>query len=219
MAVTLLTVSDYARHRGCDEKAVRKALEEGRISRIGAERRCIDPEVADIQWAKNTRARGDSAGKAGKGAATAASGRDKPAGAEGAAEGGEDDYRSMRTRRERADAIMAELELAKASGKVLDRESALRAIFGKFRELRDSSTSLGRRLAPVLAPMTDAREIRIAIDRAQAEIFESFVRRSLQGLVDQLTGAPTMLPADVRAAPEPDDQADPPTVSSERPAP
>lgn len=201
MAVSLITISEYARHRGCDEKAVRKALAEGRITRISSDRRCIDPEVADIQWAKNTRARGDS-GKSTKGAGTGAAGGDAPN------DSGEDDYKVMRARRERADAMMAELELAKVSGKVLDRESALRAIFTKFRELRDSSTSLGRRLAPVLVPMTDAREIRIAIDRAQAEIFETFVRRSLQGLVDQLNGTPTTLPDEVRTAPVEPDQGE-----------
>ena len=57
MAVQLLTKSAYARHRGCDEKAVRKAIAEGRISTIDGK---IDPEVADIQWARNTRARADS---------------------------------------------------------------------------------------------------------------------------------------------------------------
>jgi hypothetical protein len=219
MAVSLMTVSEYARHRGCDEKAVRKALAEGRISRIGTDRRCIDPEVADIQWAKNTRARGDSTTKAGKGAPPASSGRDQPPAGEGTEEGGEDDYRSNRARRERADAQMAELDLAKAMGKVLDRESALRAVFTKFRELRDSSMSLGRRIAPVLAPMTDAREIRIAIDRAQAEIFETFVRRSLQSLVDQVSGVPVQLPAEVRDAPPVADKAQPPAQPQEGAAP
>ena len=57
MAVQLLSKAAYARHRGCDEKAVRKAIAERRISLIDGK---IDPEVADIQWAKNTRARADS---------------------------------------------------------------------------------------------------------------------------------------------------------------
>ena len=65
MAVTLLTKSAYARHRGCDEKAVRKAVAEGRISTIERDgKQLIDPAVADIQWAANTRARADSASKA-----------------------------------------------------------------------------------------------------------------------------------------------------------
>lgn len=199
MAVTLLTVSEYARHRGCDEKAVRKALEEGRITRIGEGRRCIDPEVADIQWAKNTRARGDSGAKAKAGQAggpgKAPAEADSPAAAAG------EDYSSMRARRERAEAMMAEIELAKASAKVLDRESTLRALFSKFRELRDDCTNIGRRIAPRLAPLTDEREIRIAVDREVATIFEAFAKRQLQALADQLTGAPTPLPADLAAAP------------------
>src|SRR3989344_8607738 len=62
MAVQLLSKAAYARRRGCDEKAVRKAIAEGRISLIDGK---IDPEVADIQWAKNTRARADSKRTAG----------------------------------------------------------------------------------------------------------------------------------------------------------
>ena len=200
------------RHRGCDEKAVRKALQEDRIRRIGTDRRCIDAEVADIQWARNTRARGDS-GKGPKPPAAPATSRgDKPGGdkpgGEGDGDGAEDDYRSMRARRERADAMMAEIELAKVSGKVLDREPAMRAIYTKFRELRDSCMVIGRRLAPQLAAMTDAREIRIVLERAQADAFEIFVTRSLQSLADQLHGVPTRLPDDVRQSPAllPEDQ-------------
>ena len=61
MPVTLITPTAYARHRGCDEKAVRKAIAAGRISTIDGK---IDPAVADIQWAQNTRARADSRRKA-----------------------------------------------------------------------------------------------------------------------------------------------------------
>jgi hypothetical protein len=199
MAVTLLTVAEYARHRACDEKAVRKALQEGRITRISQEKRCIDPDVADIQWAKNTRARGDSGSKA-KGA-----GGNQPAQPPEGAGGGED-YSSMRARRERAEAMMAEIELAKASGTVLDRESSIRAIFTKFRELRDDAAGLGRRLAPQLVPMRDEREIRIAIDRALAECFDSFAKRQLQSLSDRLHG---------KATPVPPDLVNPPAVDEE----
>jgi CBS domain-containing protein len=128
------------------------------------------------------------------------------AGADGAGEERGEDYHTMRSRRERAEAMMAEIDLAKASGKVLDREPALRAIFTKYRELRDTALVLGRRLAPVVAPMTDEREIRITIDRAMAEVFERFVQRSLQPLVDGVTGSPVSVPPEVSAAPEPADQ-------------
>lgn len=193
MPVTLLTVSEYARHRGCDEKAVRKALAEGRITRISQDKRCLDPAVADIQWAANTRARGDSGGK-GKG-----QGGTAPAAVPDATSG--DDYSSMRARRERAEAMMAEIELAKISGKVLDRESTLRALQSKFRELRDDAAGIGRRVAPLLAPLTDEREIRILVDREVSVVFEAFARRQLQALNNQVAGTPTPLPPDLTPAP------------------
>ena len=47
MAVQLMSKAAYARHRGCDEKAVRKAITDGRISTIGGK---IDPEVDITIW-------------------------------------------------------------------------------------------------------------------------------------------------------------------------
>lgn len=188
-----ITQSAYARRRGVAKSAVARAVSENRITLING---MIDPEVADIQWAKNTRARGDSGGK-GKPAGTAAA--NAPAVVPDVATG--DDYSSSRARRERAEAAMAELELAKISGKVLDREGGLRAVYTKFRELRDSCMVLGRKLSPKLAAMSDEREIRIAVDRAVAEVFETFARRSLQSLADGLNGAPAAVPPDLRQAP------------------
>lgn len=58
MAIELLSFSAYARRRGCDEKAVRKAVAQERITAIERDgKRFIDPAVADIQWAQNTRPR------------------------------------------------------------------------------------------------------------------------------------------------------------------
>jgi hypothetical protein len=50
-----LTQAQYATHRGCSAVAVHKAIKQGRITTF--EDGTIDPEVADIQWAKNSRAR------------------------------------------------------------------------------------------------------------------------------------------------------------------
>lgn len=106
-------------------------------------------------------------------------------------------YHVAKTIRETAEARLAQIRLQRAQNEVLDRDEALRAIQSKFRELRDIAMVLGRSLAPVLAAMTDPREIRIAIDRAQAEIFDGFVRRSLRPLANQLAGKQTDLAADI----------------------
>lgn len=48
----LITQSEYANRRNISREAVRQAVAAGRISLIDGK---IDPEVADIQWVKNTR--------------------------------------------------------------------------------------------------------------------------------------------------------------------
>jgi hypothetical protein len=45
-------IREYARHRGCTPKAVRKAIDSGRISTL--DDGTIDPEIADREWEDNT---------------------------------------------------------------------------------------------------------------------------------------------------------------------
>ena len=167
MAVTLLTISDYARHRGCDEKAVRKALAEGRITRTGTDRRCIDPAVADIQWANNTRARGDSTRKPG-----AAPGVDKPG--QPPADDGADDYKDHRARREKAEADRAENIALREQQQVLMREPAERAIFDAFRALRDTAFQAMRDAAPKVRDLTESREIQLVLEEELRRAFTAF---------------------------------------------
>jgi hypothetical protein len=169
------TISQYARHRGCDEKAVRKAIAEGRITAVELDgRKMIDAAVADIQWAQNTRARADSR-KQGQKAAAATPADDAS-------------YAALRTRREAAEAQMAELALAKELGNVIEREPAVSAVFTAFRALRDGGLVIGRKLAANVAAMSDTREVQAAIDAALRELFDTFSRRTLPALLAQLAG-------------------------------
>lgn len=160
MAVRLLTVSAYARHRGCDEKAVRKAIAENRISaQTGPKgRKLIDPEVADIQWARNTRARVGSS-DAGQGDNT---GDLLSAAAEPAAPGAKvpvptaTGYTEARARTELANAAMAELQLAKLKGEVRDVSDITRGGFDIARELRDAMDASVPTLATELAGVDSA---------------------------------------------------------------
>jgi phage terminase Nu1 subunit (DNA packaging protein) len=47
----MMSMRQYAKHRGCDLKAVQKALAAGRISKAGTK---IDSEAADAAWEANT---------------------------------------------------------------------------------------------------------------------------------------------------------------------
>jgi len=200
MAVTLLSKSAYARHRGCDEKAVRKAIAEGRITPIVREgRELIDPVVADIQWEQNTRARVDSqrpSSSAGQGKEVA--GTDQ----------GREAYNDARTRREAAEADLAELNLAKELGRVIDRDRAVAITVSAFRLLRDGGMVMGRKLASQLAAMTDSREIQLLIDGAQREHYTTFAVRTLPPLIEassdglrRMAAAVLAMAAEMDAAP------------------
>lgn len=188
--VELITQAEYARRRGVAKSAVAKAVKEGRITLIEGK---VDPAVADIQWARNTRARADSRPAsadlvAGKGV-VAVAGRSSLVGPSVGFGGGFDEsYHAARARREAAEAQIAELELARALEKVIEVGPAMAAVFTAFRSLRDAGMVLGRKLASQLAPMADAREIQHAIDAAQREIFDTFARKTLPGLLAKVAG-------------------------------
>ena len=176
MAVRLLSKAAYARHRGCDEKAVRKAIAEGRISAIDGK---IDPEVADIQWAKNTRARGDSgrtvagnAAEAGQGMPAAS---EAPSGPEsGPSAPGYADYRAIR---EKAEAEMAQRANAKDAGLLVERARVERGMYDVMRAFRDSVMTIGQRSAPRCIGLADARDIEHVITDETRKALEGFEAR------------------------------------------
>lgn len=188
MALTLMSKAAYARHRGCDEKAVRKAIIEKRISAIGGK---IDPEVADIQWEKNTRARvsqgvaGAAAGQvdlglegAGGAAGLAAGGSGSGVGAgAGAADkpGADPSYMQFRMRREEADAQIAEMNAAKMKGTMLMRSDVDRAMFEIGREIRDRLTACARRIASEVASIPTAEGCELVVDREHRIVLELLV--------------------------------------------
>ncbi len=167
----LMSKAEYARHRGCDEKAVRKAIKEGRISAIPQPngRELIDPEVADIQWARNTRARADSARTAPLSEAEAGQGvpapENAPEGPVAEAAAKAPAYADFRARREAADAEMAEIALAKERRLLVDRKVAEQAAFESFRALRDKAFNVPLRAASRIVGLADVR----AIDAVIAE--------------------------------------------------
>lgn len=150
-SIELITQSEYARRRGCTEAAVRRAVKDKRITLIDGR---IDPVAADAQWARNTRVR------AGSRAADDANLR-VPRG--DASDGGDDepdveDYYTVKARRERAEADLAELKLAEQRGELV-RVADVRAAWAKRASaLRESILQVPSRLSPVLAAKADQAE-------------------------------------------------------------
>jgi len=194
MAVQLLSVSDYARHRGCDEKAVRKAITENRITAItdANGKRRIDPDVADIQWAKNTRARADSSRAVAAPAAVvnAAPGAVFMAPAETAAPeqaqaDGQPGYSDYRARTEKATAERAERDNMREAGKLAYTADVKRGIYDSFRALRDATMAVAQRAAPRCIGLGDARDIERVISDELRKAFEGWEERMLAMLPEE----------------------------------
>lgn len=181
MPVTLISQAEYARRRGVDPTTVRDAIRAGRITLIDGR---IDPDVADVQWARNTRAR------VGSGQAPASS---SAAHAQGAGEGGAataarpETYEEARRRREMAEAALAELKLMEQMGDLV-RVAAVRSAVAKLAAgLREGLMQIPSRLAPVLAAETDAAAVH---DQIAAE---------LRQVLEQVTSADIATPPPTEA--------------------
>lgn len=171
--VELITQAEYARRRGVAKSAVAKAVRESRITLIDGK---VDPAVADIQWAQNTRTRADS-GRATTGNATdagltlaepqnALSSPDSTPG-----------YADFRAIREKAEAEMAQRANLKDAGLLLDRVSVERGMFDVVRALRDAVMAIGQRAAPRCIGLADARDIEHVITDETRKALEGFEAR------------------------------------------
>ena len=173
-----LTVAAWAKTHAMSRQAGHLAVKRCEIP-LSAEGK-VDRLVADTLYLARTRKRARNAPPAGAdqtgGAATpapqaaeAAGGPDSgPAGASQA---------SSRARKEAADAEMAEIDAARAAGRVLDRDTTERAVFEAFRSLRDGAFSACRNAAPMVLGLTELREIQQILDDGMRQAFADFEDR------------------------------------------
>jgi hypothetical protein len=179
-------VREYARHRGCAPSAVVKAMKEERITSNVDEkgRPWIDPEVADIQWAKNTRARADS----GRAVAPAAAGEgagtiDQPEAVDaGPDAGSKTAYHDFRSQTEQETLRQKRRENMVAESKLADVVQLRRAVFDAFRALRDRAMAVSQRAAPRCIGLSDARDIERVIDEEQRRAFSDWEAQMHQKL-------------------------------------
>jgi hypothetical protein len=180
--VNLMTQAEYAKHRGCSGVAVHKAIKAGRISLIGDK---VDPTVADIQWAANTRARQRNVDKAATAsgdlveqAGAAASDQNQapaPAPAPAAAPS-ESGYTEARARREKAEAERSEIELKKLRGDLVSWQDVQRGGYEVARELRDTMDSAVSALAAEIASLASAEACAEVIRRHNRAVCEVLVK-------------------------------------------
>lgn len=179
---TLISPAEYARRRGVSREAVSKAIEKGRISTVSGDngRKMIDPEVADIQWAKNTDPAQSARANSPKATIPPASRADDQKGSA---------YWDAHTRREIAAANREELLEKKLAGELVERAKVEDAAFSIGRMLRDSVLGLPTKLAPELAAMSDAFEIETKLRNALRKVLEDITKITADDLTKAMGSA------------------------------
>ena len=174
--MTGLSIREFARRDGCNDKVVRNALKSGHLSAF--EDGTIDPTLVGTGWRAHNRRRADIVpAQADKSASTDVWGdMSTPIDAEAA--------RLVRTRenmslaeaerrKEVALASLRELELAREEGKLVPIEDAVAEQARDHLIVRNLLLSFGSKMAPTLAPLKDAEAIKSAIDDEVAKMFAS----------------------------------------------
>ncbi len=188
MGRQLMGLREYSRYReakslpGGTLRAVQKAIETGRITTIadGKGRPKIDPEVADIQWGRNTDPDQSARANSGKDVLPPPSGQ-----ATGSQQGLEREgsaYWDAKTRRETAEATKAELQLAEMENSLVKRAAVERAAYEAGRLLRDMVLSVPSRLAPEMAGMTEPQAIEARMRAELRKVLDELARLTRIGL-------------------------------------
>lgn len=171
MAVTLVSQAEYARRRGVSPGAVKKAVDTGRITIVERDGKpMLDPEVADIQWEKNTNAKMRRTGnRIHDFAQESRAPGEGEAAAVPAYVASIYDAQAARAKREFHEANLAAMREAKESGALVQRDRVIKLATDAGSSLRASLERLPG-LSLELAAMTDANAIQAMLTARVAEI-------------------------------------------------
>ena len=162
-----ISIREFARRDKCDERLVRRAIENGHLTplRDGS----LDPKLVGSGWRKHNRQRADKAKPADKSAPDDAT---VDAEAEKLVRSRENMSRAEAERRkEVALASLRELELARELGKVVEIEDVVKERARDHLIVRNLLLSLGAKVAPSIVLLKSAEEVKAAIDAEVENIF------------------------------------------------
>lgn len=176
---TPLTLTAYAARRGVSPKAVSKAVATGRLSasvtrdQHGAPK-IADPDLADREWAANTRARVEYAAPPPEPAEREPRSRAAAPAAPSPELAAYYAHRSTReaeaARRERLQADLAELTLSERRGEMIPIEQARRDVMARFTAVKTKLLGVPRRIAQRFPHL--AAEVVPALDEVLREALE-----------------------------------------------
>jgi len=160
--MAILSLRQYAKHRGVVLSAVQKAIGTQRISTLADGR--IDSDVADGEWERNTQAR------------VPAVAQRVDQDEDGGAGFGASQYTKARAVREHYLARLAKIEFEDKTAKLVSRDEVEAAAFNRFRTFRDGMLNIPDRVAAMVAAETDPRQVH--------EILTGEIRKALHEFAD-----------------------------------
>ena len=92
-------------------------------------------------------------------------------------DGPDEDHQVARTRREIAEANIAEIKEAELKGRYIEKTAVDRAVFEAARGLRDGLTNCSRRMAAEVAALSTPNECEIVIAKELRHLLEAFTRQ------------------------------------------
>jgi hypothetical protein len=187
----MLSIRAYAKHRGCSDGAVRKAIEKGKIHATGSGKETrIDPVAADAEWAANTRTpvrtKAEGAHDGAHLRTEAEGSRYKYARELDNAAASDESKADAERRKEVALANIREHEYRIKSGTSVDRQAVTDAWFAVARNARDQLMGVVDRLA-----------LRLYLTPEQTEIVTEEMRGVLVQLAKETPGLGDPLPEPV----------------------
>ena len=172
-----LNKREYARHRGCNESSVRKAIASGRISTNPDG--TIDPKTADKQWSPRSRTPARSKRSSHRQVAVSSEALDQVRAAVGKGTNGHDgdvllvDARLAKMINE---AEQVRLKTEQMRSRLLEREQVEHQMFARFRQSRDAWLSWPARVSALMAA-------ELGVDQADVvAVLEQHVQEQLADL-------------------------------------
>lgn len=182
-----MTITEYARHRGCQLQAVQYAVKAGRIQRAADGK--IDSGQADADWERNTlhsNARyGPKPPKEQGGPAPSHSAKIKAASAAADLSSGErlatgPDYSKARAAKEIYEAKLKKLDYEERLGNLVPRSEVEIAAFNRYRVLRDACFNIPNRIASQIAAESDPAAVFQILEDEIRLVFENFADSPVQ---------------------------------------
>lgn len=185
----LISVAEFAAQKGVSPQAVRKAIQSGRLKRSverkGPRNYVIDPEVAELEWIRNTEPQKQRTAEqinAGKARARGEDVPDPEPVAPPASKGGAGTYSSAKAAAEGYKAMLLKLDYEERSGKLVDKATAERSFAAAGMQVRDAVMRTAQQMVGEIATAVGglSQEQRAAvlqvIDRHHVKALEELVR-------------------------------------------